>query len=80
MQPVSFDSMQKVSEIDLKFTAQFPPFFFLEKKKNISHLCQGKCSDTKCGEHPAINNENAKILEHKRYFIDRGPLRGGNLL
>ena len=49
------------------------PFFF-------SHLCQGKCSDTRCGEPPAINNENAKILEHKRYFIDREPLRGGHLL
>ena len=39
MQSVSSDFVHKVSEIDLKVTAQ---------KKN-SHLCQGKCSDTKCG-------------------------------
>ena len=78
MQPVSSDSMQKVSESDLKVIGQFCPLF-LKRKKN-SHLCQGKCSDTRCGEPPAINNENEKILEHKIYFIDRGPLRGGNLL
>ena len=79
MQPISSDSVQKVSEIDLKVATQFCPYFFLKRKK-ISHLCQGKCSDTRCGEPPAINNKNAKILEHKIYFIDRGPLRGGNLL
>ena len=78
MQPFSSDSMHKISEIDLKVAAQFCPLFLKRKKK--FHLCQGKCSDTRCGEPPAINNENAKILEHKRYFIDRGPLRGGNLL
>ena len=74
MQPVSFDSVQKVSEIDLKVAAQFCPLFL--KRIFFFHLCQGKCFDTRCGEPPAINNENAKILEHKRYFIDRGPLQG----
>ena len=59
MQLVSSDSMQKVSEIDLKV---------------------GKCSDTRCGEPPAIHNENTKILEQKRDFINHEPLRGGNLL
>ena len=33
------------------------PLLF-SKKKN-SYLCQGKCSDTRCGEPPAINNKNA---------------------
>ena len=75
MQPVSSNSVHKISEIDLKVRAQFFPLFFLKRKKN-SHLCQGKCSDTICGEPPAIKNDNAKILEHKRYFIDHGPLRG----
>ena len=37
-------------------------------------------STINCEEPPAINNENSKILEHKRYFIERGPLRGGKLL
>ena len=78
MQLVFSDSVQKVSEIDLKVAAQFCPHFL--KRKKISHLCQGKCSDTRCGEPPTINNENLKILEDKGYFIDRGPLRGGNLL
>ena len=45
MQSVSSDFVQKVSEIDLKVAA---------KKKNISHVCQGKCSDTRC-EEPAAN-------------------------
>ena len=44
MQSVSSDFVQKVSEIDLKVAAQ----------KNISHVCQGKCSDTRC-EDPAAN-------------------------
>ena len=35
MQPISSDSVQKVSEIDLKVTAQFCPLFFFEKKKKI---------------------------------------------
>ena len=48
MQSVSSDFVQKVSEIDLKVAAQ-------KKKKKISHLCQGKCSDTRCDE-PAIIN------------------------
>ena len=58
MQPISSDSVQKVSEIDLKVAAQFCPLFFFKEKKN-SHLCQGKCSDTICGEPLAINNKNA---------------------
>ena len=36
--------------------------------------------DIMCEEPLVINNENAKILERKRYFFDRGPPRGGNLL
>ena len=56
------------------------PILPLFSPKKNSHLCQGKCSDTRCGEPPTINNENAKILEHKRYFIDHGPLQGENLL
>jgi len=44
MQSVSFDFVQKFSEIDLKVTTQ----------KEISHVCQGKCSDTRC-EEPAAN-------------------------
>ena len=52
-------------------------FFFFSKFHPMSPR---KCYDTRCEEPPAINNENAKILEHKRYFIDREPLRGGNLL
>ena len=33
MQPVSSDSMQKVSESDLKVATQFCPPFFSKKKK-----------------------------------------------
>ena len=35
MQPVSSDSVQKVSEIDLEVASQFCPLFCLEKKKKI---------------------------------------------
>ena len=40
MQSVSSDFVQKFLEIDMKVTAQ----------KKISHVCQGKCSDTRCEE------------------------------
>ena len=72
MQSVSSDFVQKVSEIDQKVTAP----------EKISHLCQGKCSDTRCGEPPAIKNENAwydRNIGEKRDFIDRRPLWGGYL-
>ena len=71
MQPVSSDSMHKISEIDLKVVAQFYPLFFF-KEIFFSHLCQGKCSDTRCGEPPAMNNQNARyninIGAQKRFY------------
>ena len=60
MQPVSSDSMQKVLEIDLKVTTQFSLFFCLRKEKKNSHMFQGKCYDTRSGEPPAMNNQNAR--------------------
>ena len=39
LQPVSSDSMQKVSEIDLKFAAQFFPLFLFGKKKKKFLTC-----------------------------------------
>ena len=55
---------KKVSIIDLKVVDQFCPFF--PKRKKISHLCQGKCSDTRCDEPPTINNENAQYNRNNR--------------
>ena len=37
-----------------------PPKFAPFSSKKISRLCQGKCSDTRCGEPLAIKNENAR--------------------
>ena len=51
MQSISSNFVHKVSKIDLNVAAQ--------KKKN-SHLCQGKCFDTRCGEPPAISNGNTR--------------------
>ena len=57
MKLIFLEYAQKVSKMDVKVTAQFFPFF--SKKKN-SNLCQGKCSDTRCGEPPTMNNQNAQ--------------------
>ena len=60
MQLVSSNYVHKYSEIDLKVTAQFfPLFLFGKEEEKISHLCQGKCSDTRCGEPPTMNIQNA---------------------
>ena len=70
MQTFFLESPQKVSKMDVKVTSQFFPFF--SKKKQNSHLCQGKCSDTKCGEPPAMNNQNTRyninIGAQKRFY------------
>ena len=83
MQPVSSDSMQKVSESDLKVTAQFLPSFFF-KRKNKFPACAKESAMI-----PDVENllqwtikmhDITEILEHKRDFIDNEPLWGGNLL
>ena len=69
MQLLFLESAHKVSKMDVKVTAQFCPLFF--PKKN-SHLFQGKCSNTRCGEPPTINNKNARYNRNygsqKRFY------------
>ena len=80
MQLLFLEYAHKVSKTDVKVTAQFYPFF--SKKRKI-HLCQGKCSDTRCGESPAINNKNARYNRNygsQKRFINRRPLQRANLL
>ena len=56
------------------------PSFFVWKRKFFSHLCQEKFSDTKCGEPPAINNENSwykkNIGAPKLFYWSWATLRG----
>ena len=83
MQLISFESTQKVSEIDLKVATQFFPLLLFE-----NNFFFPTCSKESALIPDVVNllqwtiktNGIIEILEHKRDFIDRRPLREGNLL
>ena len=79
MQLMFLESAHKVSNMDVKVTAQFCPFCFSKQKKfptcakesalipDVENLLQWTIK----------MHDITEILEHKRDFIDCGPLRGG---